>query len=117
MIDINLGGPLIELGSVELTPWVSKAGLILRRAGNRDVAVLGLNELECTLLGQHLGEPIMVRLWAPGAGDGEQLAKGIGAMLKTMREDERDKFFQELRQHFCFHCGADDPRCTCTRDE
>ena len=117
MIDINLGGPLIEVGDVARgMPDSVRRGIALRRAGNHLVYVLGLTTFETQLMAQHITEPVMLRLWALG-GDGVEIADGVGAILATLSEEEREKFLVKLRQSFCLDCGAQDPHCPCTRDE
>jgi hypothetical protein len=41
----------------------------------------------------------------------------VVTMLADLSDREREDAMERIRERFCVHCGADDPRCRCWDDE
>lgn len=46
-----------------------------------------------------------------------ELCNEVVKTLQTMKQDDREEFFDALRRRFCLECGSDRLPCNCLRDE
>jgi hypothetical protein len=44
-------------------------------------------------------------------------AENVLVWLETLNWEQRNEFFEHLRERYCLECGSDDPGCRCWDDD
>jgi hypothetical protein len=112
LIDINLGGPLVDAGNIGT---LHEPGIVIRTAEGRLVQITGLSRLETSTLAKRLHSPLVLRIWSPGLPTEDNI-EAILWQLRALTSEQRGDFLSSFRNDWCISCGGSLP-CNCERDE